>query len=245
MKPPAFQFYPSDFLASTAEMSAEEVGVHIRLLCNQWLRGGLPNDDERLRSMAGQCLPSSVAYAKSRYKVCSDGMIRHQRMEEERVKQDNYRKKQAEYGKKRWDNEATLNQPSRVASGSLVATLCPPSPSPSPSLTSPPKRERRTFTPPTLEEWTAYGLSLSPPFPQNDIENTHNHYSANGWLVGKNPMKDWKAAMRTCWGRWKQNPTPQFGGIGKPAPAPFSRNTGTTNEGQTDTREYCDDDCPF
>lgn len=157
MKPPAFQFYPSDFLASTAEMSAEEVGVHIRLLCNQWLRGGLPNDDERLRSMAGQCLPSSVAYAKSRYKVCSDGMIRHQRMEEERMKQDNYRKKQAEYGKKRWDNEATLNQPSKVANGSPVATLCPPSPSPSPSLipTPPPKKERAAAAVlPFPENWT-------------------------------------------------------------------------------------------
>jgi len=23
-----------------------------------------------------------------------------------------------------------------------------------------------------------------------------NHYSANGWMVGKNKMKDWKAAAR-------------------------------------------------
>ena len=216
MKPPAFQFYPSDFLASTAEMSAEEVGVHIRLLCNQWLRGGLPNDDERLRSMAGQCLPSSVAYAKSRYKVCSDGMIRHQRMEEERVKQDNYRKKQAEYGKKRWDNEATLNQPSKVADGSPVATLCPPSPSPSPSpsITLPPKKEKRIFIPPTHEEWTAYGLSLSPPFPRDELDQTFDHYLGNGWKAGKNPMSDWKASLRTCWRNWKKNPTPFFAANG-------------------------------
>jgi hypothetical protein len=28
-----------------------------------------------------------------------------------------------------------------------------------------------------------------------------NHYTANGWKVGKNPMKDWKAAVRT----WEKN----------------------------------------
>ena len=28
-----------------------------------------------------------------------------------------------------------------------------------------------------------------------------NHYESNGWKVGKNPMKDWKAAVRT----WESN----------------------------------------
>jgi hypothetical protein len=27
-----------------------------------------------------------------------------------------------------------------------------------------------------------------------------DYYESNGWKVGKNPMKDWKAAVRT----WKQ-----------------------------------------
>jgi len=28
-----------------------------------------------------------------------------------------------------------------------------------------------------------------------------DYYEANGWRVGKNPMKDWKAAVRT----WERN----------------------------------------
>jgi len=28
-----------------------------------------------------------------------------------------------------------------------------------------------------------------------------DHYESNGWLIGKNPMKDWKATVRT----WKRN----------------------------------------
>lgn len=81
------------------------------------------------------------------------------------------------------------------------------------SLSTPiptPKRERRIFTPPTLEEWTAYGLSLSPPFPQDEIDQTFDHYTGNGWRAGKNPMIDWKASLRTCWRNWKKNPRPQF-----------------------------------
>lgn len=30
-----------------------------------------------------------------------------------------------------------------------------------------------------------------------DAEKWHAHYSANGWMVGRNKMKDWKAAVRT------------------------------------------------
>jgi len=32
-------------------------------------------------------------------------------------------------------------------------------------------------------------------------ESFFDYYEANGWRVGKNPMKDWKAAVRT----WKRN----------------------------------------
>lgn len=50
------------------------------------------------------------------------------------------------------------------------------------------------FAPPTLEEVTAYcrerGNGVDP---QRFID----HYTANGWKVGKNTMKDWKAAVRT------------------------------------------------
>ncbi len=34
-----------------------------------------------------------------------------------------------------------------------------------------------------------------------DANHFIDHYEARGWLIGKNPMKDWKAAVRT----WKRN----------------------------------------
>ncbi len=40
-------------------------------------------------------------------------------------------------------------------------------------------------------------------------------YESNGWKVGKNPMKDWRAAVRTWEQRDRQNPSPRSG---RPSP---------------------------
>lgn len=62
------------------------------------------------------------------------------------------------------------------------------------------KRESKSkrFTPPTLEEVQAYCAERN-----NNIDPQHfiDYYTSNGWLVGKNKMKDWKAAVRT----WERN----------------------------------------
>lgn len=36
-----------------------------------------------------------------------------------------------------------------------------------------------------------------------------DYYSANGWMVGKSRMKDWRAAIRTWESRRREAPTPQ------------------------------------
>ena len=58
----------------------------------------------------------------------------------------------------------------------------------------PPKR----FTAPTLEEVKAYCVERKN---NVDAERFIDYYTANGWKVGKNPMKDWKAAVRS----WERN----------------------------------------
>ena len=63
------------------------------------------------------------------------------------------------------------------------------------------KPTRKRFVPPTLEEVKAYCRER-----QNVVnaERFIDHYSSNGWKVGRNPMKDWKAAVRT-WERSEFN----------------------------------------
>ena len=62
---------------------------------------------------------------------------------------------------------------------------------------TPPSKAKR-FTPPTIEEVTAYCIERN-----NSVDPQHfiDYYTSNGWLVGKNKMKDWKAAVRT----WERN----------------------------------------
>jgi predicted phage replisome organizer len=58
------------------------------------------------------------------------------------------------------------------------------------SIYDSPKR----FTKPSLDEVSAY---CSERGNNVDAEKWYDYYESNGWKVGKNPMKDWKAAVRT------------------------------------------------
>jgi len=62
----------------------------------------------------------------------------------------------------------------------------------------PPSKERKNFTKPTLEEVTAYCLER-----KNNIDPKYwfDYYESNGWMVGRNKMKDWRASVRT----WEKN----------------------------------------
>lgn len=57
---------------------------------------------------------------------------------------------------------------------------------------------RKLFIPPKVEEVAAYCATRG-----NSVnaETFVNYYQSKGWYIGKNKMKDWKAAVRT----WEQN----------------------------------------
>lgn len=59
---------------------------------------------------------------------------------------------------------------------------------------------RKRFTPPSVEEVKSYCAERKN---NVDAQRFVDYYTANGWLVGKNKMKDWRAAVRT----WERNST--------------------------------------
>ena len=63
------------------------------------------------------------------------------------------------------------------------------------------RKKAKAFFPPTYEEVKAYCEER-----QNhvDVQRFIDFYSAKGWMIGKNKMKDWKAAVRT-WERDDDN----------------------------------------
>ena len=66
------------------------------------------------------------------------------------------------------------------------------------------ERGTRTFTRPTVDEVRAYCESRGSKI---DPEAFVDYYDANGWKVGRAPMKDWRAAVRN-WERRDRESSP-------------------------------------
>jgi hypothetical protein len=59
----------------------------------------------------------------------------------------------------------------------------------------PEKRPKRSvFNKPTVDEIRAYCTDRNN---RIDAQRFFDYYESKGWLIGKTPMKDWKAAVRT------------------------------------------------
>jgi len=157
-KAPAFQFYADDFLAGTSEMSAEEVGGYIRLLCHQWTKGGIPNDPERVARIAGLMGSPCVGYVMAKFRLSDGHTLKNERLEKVREEQNAFKARQSAAGTngaaKRWnkcpDDGDPNGDPNRVAIATPMATPMAgawpehssPSPSPSPSDTDTKKAPR-------------------------------------------------------------------------------------------------------
>lgn len=219
---PAFQFYADDFLAGTADMSAEEVGAYIRLLCHQWSKGAIPDDEERAGRIAGLVGSPSLRYVLAKFSPCEDGQLRNTRLERVRAESAEYRARQAESGRagaaKRWTAKRTDGKPN----GGAIATLLPtpmangypsdssPSPSPTPTATEPPPRACAT------EPAADQPVELPPEFPKTEAaaqfasvtvgcpetfaaEEWHRAMSRGGRDARDVPIRSWASYLRTCW----------------------------------------------
>lgn len=61
-------------------------------------------------------------------------------------------------------------------------------------IDAPCKPVHKRFSPPTVDEVRDYCFERGNCV---DPQRFVDHYTSNGWMVGKNKMKDWKAAVRT------------------------------------------------
>lgn len=117
-KPPAFQFYPKDFLTdeNVRVMSLQERGAYITLICQCWLEGTLPKDTTRLARLVGVPIAAFRrlwAALEPCFRDSGDQPNRlvHPRLERERQKQAMFSEEQSERGKrgaqKRWRKDGT------------------------------------------------------------------------------------------------------------------------------------------
>ena len=68
--------------------------------------------------------------------------------------------------------------------------MCAPS---APTAIEPDKKPVNKFVVPSVEEVRAYALEAKL---ADHADAFRDYYTANGWRVGRNPMKDWRSAYR-------------------------------------------------
>lgn len=104
MKSPAFQFYPTDYIGSQRVrlMSLEEEGAYINLLCSCWQHGSIPSDPQLAARIIGKGCTTTVATTVLTMFTPSteQGRMIHERLEQERGKQEAWRNKSAAGGRK-------------------------------------------------------------------------------------------------------------------------------------------------
>lgn len=97
-KLPAFQFYVDNFIVGTKDMTAEQVGGYILLLCHQWDKGKVPLAEKEIQSIA-KISDENVKIILKKFSKKKSGYF-NDRMEKERKKSLEYRKGQSEIGKR-------------------------------------------------------------------------------------------------------------------------------------------------
>ena len=101
-KSPAFQFYPADYLSdsNTIAFTAEQDGHYLRLLCLCWLEGSIPADPRPLlkggATITDECLKPILRCFKANSR---EMIFTHPRLDKERKKQFEWRKKSSAGGK--------------------------------------------------------------------------------------------------------------------------------------------------
>lgn len=204
--PPAFQFYADDFYAGVSTMTDAEVGIYVRLLCLSWAKGLLDVKSIRAATYDGdEDMVRSVLAEK--FEQTEGGQWYNARLEKVRETQLSRSKAGSKGGSKTQAKRKANVKAKRQANGqakvkppSPVSSLQSTTPSSVPSSNTGDKSPARSskFVKPTHSEVKAYcnerGNSVDP-------EVFIDHYTSNGWKVGKNSMRDWKAAVRT----WEKN----------------------------------------
>lgn len=116
---PAFQFYPGDFTRGVLLLSNEEIGIYVLLLCFQWENGRVPLDEKQAGKIANT-KPSKLVKVLQKFSKDSDGYF-NERLEIERVKQQEYRSKQSQLANRRWDAKAQANPDAKACNLAMPA----------------------------------------------------------------------------------------------------------------------------
>lgn len=162
-----------DYLNKTAKLSDEEVGRLFRALMKYHATGNAEDLDGR-ESIAFDFIREDIDRAEESYKAkCEKNRTsRLAAIENERQRTSTNVNERLQEQEQEQEKNNNKNNKESVRE----------------------KQPLKRFTPPTVDEVKAY---CSERRNSVDPQRFVDYYTANGWKVGKNPMKDWQATVRT------------------------------------------------
>ena len=189
------KLYIGDYLGDTQHLSTLEHGAYILLIMAYWQHGGpIENDPKLLRRLTRTDPKTFQKVSENVLKMfqVTDGLLVHKRIEKELRKRIQVSTAARDAINTRWYGRITDVLPTNNERNTTPIVHSPYSKDKE-NIKS--KKDKSPSAPrPTIEEVSAYCLER-----ENGVNPAkwYAHYESNGWKVGKNPMKDWKAAVRT------------------------------------------------
>ena len=193
MKNPAFLFYTSDFITGTLFMNNEEVGAYIRVLCMQHQKGHLTEEEIKNICKKNKIFLSVISHFKQDKK----GLFYNKRLDREKDKREKYSESRAKNRKKRIEDKINISSTYENISKTYDEHM--ENENEDENINNNIEEgKRKAFTPPTVQEVEQYCAECG--LKNVDAQHFIDHYESNGWKVGKNPMKNWRSAVRN-WSR--------------------------------------------
>lgn len=117
MKDPAFLFYASDFLTGVSDLSMEERGVYITLLCLQHQKGRLSEKMIRL------CGGIATADVMAKFTKDENGLFYNQRLELETIKRKEHGEKQRKRALEGWKKRKNIELENNAVASAVAMPL--------------------------------------------------------------------------------------------------------------------------
>lgn len=172
-KDPAFLFYPGDWLGGTITFTRAQKGAYMDLLMAQFNQVGLTIED--IKHILGTDFWMWETKLKSKFQEESNGLYFNRKLREESIRRKLYTTS------RRQNLKSEDHMVNHMETETVIETVV----------------RKSNFIIPTTEEVKKYCLER-----KNGVDYVkwHNFYTAKGWKIGKEKMKDWQAAVRT----WEQ-----------------------------------------
>jgi hypothetical protein len=231
-KPPAFQFYPSDWLGSqrVSLMTLEEEGAYIRLLSYCWQHGSIPADPEQIARLIGKGATTSLAMKVATmfqpplqdplegtlpdgYKQAA--VLVHDRLLHERLKQIHHREKSREGGLKSAAKREKAKKDAKREARGVEKPLEPKSNSSSSSSSSI-AGDVYGAEVPSLETVKQYAQLIG--LAEWKAEDWFHEMESVGWVDYRNrPVNKWQPMLTRVKTKWEADGRPMKPTFGKVA----------------------------